>query len=120
MVLTHPQLNANQENLFQIQGVIDTWILHEGYSIFFDWKSNWLGPHMSSYSAAAMIDNAMEHRYDLQARIYQKAISTYLNSHEAISVQSGIYVYLRALEAIEWNYQQNQFVAINPYHSKPI
>lgn len=61
-----------------IKGVIDLFFTYEGKYYLLDWKTNWLGEDSSAYHPAALKQAMLDHRYDLQALIYKRAIQKYL------------------------------------------
>ncbi|TVP87498.1 MAG: exodeoxyribonuclease V subunit beta [Pseudomonadaceae bacterium] len=75
----YPRLGADQLNgLFK--GYIDLVFEHDGRYWVLDYKSNWLGPDASSYSAAEMYRSVQEHRYDLQYVFYVLALHRQLRA----------------------------------------
>ncbi|OXY82867.1 exodeoxyribonuclease V subunit beta [Oceanimonas doudoroffii] len=57
-----------------LKGFIDLVFEHEGRYYVVDYKSNWLGPEDEDYTQAAMIDQMIRHRYDLQYVLYVLAL----------------------------------------------
>jgi exodeoxyribonuclease V beta subunit len=43
-----------------------------------DWKTNWLGPDLTSYNQEQMHHAMREHDYYLQASLYREALMRYL------------------------------------------
>jgi exodeoxyribonuclease V beta subunit len=92
----------------QLSGVIDVLVrLPEGF-VFIDWKSNWLGEG-AVYQKSKALQNAKEHRYDLQALIYQTAIEESLLITEKQPLLGGLYVYLRGPVSLTWSAKKRAF-----------
>ncbi|MCC4263076.1 exodeoxyribonuclease V subunit beta [Oceanimonas baumannii] len=57
-----------------LKGFIDLVFEHEGRYYVVDYKSNWLGPDDADYTQAAMVEQVIRHRYDLQYVLYVLAL----------------------------------------------
>ncbi|WP_107851735.1 exodeoxyribonuclease V subunit beta [Oceanimonas marisflavi] len=57
-----------------LKGFIDLVFEHDGRYYVVDYKSNWLGPEDQDYTQAAMADQVIQHRYDLQYVLYVLAL----------------------------------------------
>ncbi|MEY3670214.1 MAG: Exodeoxyribonuclease beta chain, partial [Pseudomonadota bacterium] len=53
-----------------LKGFIDLVVAHHGRYFVLDYKSNWLGPTDADYSADALEQAVLEHRYELQYALY--------------------------------------------------
>jgi ATP-dependent exoDNAse (exonuclease V) beta subunit len=93
----------------QLSGVMDAIVRLPQGLVFIDWKSNWLGPGSNAYTPESLIQNALHHRYDLQARIYSQAIETSLLTAKKGPLLGGLYVYLRGSQPLVWNVALNRF-----------
>ena len=74
-----PQLEEARLN-GMLKGFIDLVFEHEGRYHVADYKSNWLGPDDAAYTAEAMRDAILEHRYDLQYALYLFALHRHLRA----------------------------------------
>ncbi|MDQ2868050.1 MAG: exodeoxyribonuclease V subunit beta [Verrucomicrobiota bacterium] len=89
-----------------IKGFVDLIFEHDGRFYIADWKSNWLGPSLASYTPES-IAAAMAHRfYELQASIYAVALHRYLRArlpdYDCDRHFGGaFYIFLRGVEAGE-------------------
>ncbi|CAN5706446.1 exodeoxyribonuclease V subunit beta [soil metagenome] len=61
-----------------MNGFIDLVVEHEERFYFIDWKSNWLGPNLASYTPAALRAEMQRHVYTLQLSLYTVALHRYL------------------------------------------
>ncbi len=68
-----PPLQADQLN-GMLKGFIDLVFEHEGRYYVADYKSNWLGPDDSHYTAARLQQAVLDARYDLQYSLYLLAL----------------------------------------------
>ena len=66
--LVQRQLNG------MLMGFADLVFEHQGRYWVLDYKSNWLGADDAAYDTGAMARSMAEHRYDVQAAIYQLAL----------------------------------------------
>ncbi len=87
-----------------LKGFIDLIFEHEGRYYVLDWKSNWLGEHVSDYTPENLHLAIMDHRYDLQYLIYTLALHRYLQSrivdYDYERHIGGVYyLFLRGIEA---------------------
>jgi len=57
-----------------LKGFIDLVVEHDGRYYVIDYKSNWLGPDDAAYTAAAMQDEILAKRYELQYVLYLLAL----------------------------------------------
>ncbi|MDB2384584.1 exodeoxyribonuclease V subunit beta [Endozoicomonas sp.] len=57
-----------------LKGFIDLTFEHNGQWYVLDYKSNWLGARMDSYSREQMTMAMIDHRYDLQYQLYSLAL----------------------------------------------
>ncbi len=91
-----------------LKGFIDLVFEHEGRYWVADYKSNWLGPDDSYYSAAAMQKAVLEKRYDVQYVLYLLALHRLLKARlpgyadDPISgyeqhVGGALYLFLRGI-----------------------
>ena len=83
-----PPLSPQQLN-GMLKGYIDLVFEHEGRYYVADYKSNWLGPADSDYSAQAMREAVLQHRYELQYVLYVFAL------HRLLRVRLPDYDYER-------------------------
>ncbi|MFV3330477.1 exodeoxyribonuclease V subunit beta [Pseudomonas sp. NY15437] len=74
-----PTLQANQLN-GMLKGFIDLVFEHEGRYYVADYKSNWLGADDEAYTATALREALLEHRYDLQYALYLFALHRLLQA----------------------------------------
>lgn len=72
--LTQVQLNG------LLSGFIDLVFEHDGAWYTLDYKSNHLAEDSAGYTAAAMADEMLHHRYDLQAALYLLALHRFLRA----------------------------------------
>lgn len=63
-----------------MKGFIDLIFEHQGKFYIVDWKSNWLGPNLESYSQAAMAFEMSRKFYNLQSSIYTVALHRFLRA----------------------------------------
>jgi exodeoxyribonuclease V beta subunit len=87
-----------------LKGFIDLVFEHDGRFHVADYKSNWLGPDDESYTADAMRDAILGHRYDLQYALYLFALHRFLRARlpgydYETHVGGAAYVFLRGLGA---------------------
>lgn len=87
-----------------LKGFIDLVFEHEGRYYVADYKSNWLGPDDDAYTADAMRDAILDHRYDLQYALYLFALHRFLRARLAgydyeTHVGGASYLFLRGLGA---------------------
>jgi len=84
-----------------IKGIIDFIFIYKNRYYIVDWKTNWLGTSLEAYSQENMKQSILEHRYDLQAKIYQEALRRYLNIIDARPFEEcyggTFYLYLRGM-----------------------
>jgi|GEM_PF-7050743 len=80
-----------------IKGVIDLVVEVQGRLYIIDWKSDWLGPDVSSYSHDALAAAMEQHDYHLQATLYKEALLKYC---QLVDKPYGaiLHVFLRGLE----------------------
>jgi exodeoxyribonuclease V beta subunit len=57
-----------------VKGFMDLVFEHEGRYFIVDYKSNWLGPDDTAYTASALREAVLRHRYDLQYTLYALAL----------------------------------------------
>ena len=57
-----------------LHGFIDLVARHDGRWYVIDYKSNWLGPDLASYSDAAIAESMRHHGYHLQYLLYLTAL----------------------------------------------
>ncbi|MFC4764940.1 exodeoxyribonuclease V subunit beta [Dyella koreensis] len=96
--LLRDQLNG------MLKGFIDLLFEHDGRYYVVDYKSNWLGPDASAYTAEAMRDSVLRERYDLQYAIYTLALHRQLRvrlpDYDYDRHIGGVlYLYLRGVDA---------------------
>jgi exodeoxyribonuclease V beta subunit len=87
-----------------LKGFIDLVLEHDGRFFVADYKSNWLGPDDAAYSAAAMRDAILAHRYELQYALYLLALHRLLKSRLPgydydRHVGGAVYLFLRGCRA---------------------
>jgi exodeoxyribonuclease V beta subunit len=87
-----------------MNGFIDLIVEHEERFYFIDWKSNWLGPNVSSYHAAAVRAEMQRHCYNLQLSIYTVALHRYLQVRKRgydyeQHFGGAFYIFLRGIDA---------------------
>ncbi|MBY5921041.1 exodeoxyribonuclease V subunit beta [Ferrimonas balearica] len=100
---SRPQLRPNQVN-GMLKGFIDLTFLHGGRYYVADYKSNYLGADERAYTAEAMRQAMLEHRYDLQAVLYTLALHRLLQARLPDydfdrHIGGGLYLFLRGLSA---------------------
>lgn len=86
-----------------MNGFIDLTLEHEGRFYVLDYKSNWLGPTARDYAPLALAQLMAQHRYDLQALIYQVALHRYLwlrlgTRYRSDLLGGALYVFVRGLD----------------------
>ena len=92
-----------------MKGFIDLVFLHNNRFYIADYKSNYLGPSPSDYTANALEIAMTEHRYDIQYLIYSLALHRFLASRlkeYSFGTHFGgiYYLFLRGMDP---DYQQN-------------
>lgn len=85
------------------KGFIDLVVEHQGRYYVVDYKSNWLGETEADYSAAAMNQCVLSHRYDLQYALYTLALHRLLklriSDYDYDSHMGGaVYMFLRGMQ----------------------
>jgi exodeoxyribonuclease V beta subunit len=98
-----PPLAPQQLN-GMLKGFIDLVFEHEGRYYVADYKSNWLGPGDSAYTAHAMREEVLRHRYELQYALYLFALHRLLRARLPDydydrHVGGAVYVFLRGASA---------------------
>jgi len=98
-----PNFNKTQAIRY-LKGFIDLVYEHDGQFYVADYKSNYLGDSIESYTVAAMQDSMTHSGYWLQAMLYMVAIHRYLKVRKAdyqIEKHLGgaVYLYLRGMSA---------------------
>lgn len=85
-----------------INGFIDVFVhTHHGESVVIDYKSNYLGSHISDYHQGKLNQVIAEHHYYLQALIYAIACARYLKTRQvSISKIAIRYLFLRGLDGM--------------------
>ena len=98
-----------------LKGFIDLVVAHNGRYFVLDYKSNWLGPTDADYSAEALDQAVLEHRYELQYALYLLALHRLLRSRIPDydydrHVGGAVYLFLRGLDgpAAGVHYQRPQ------------
>ncbi|MGA1253956.1 MAG: PD-(D/E)XK nuclease family protein, partial [Burkholderiaceae bacterium] len=98
-----------------LKGFIDLVAAHNGRYFVLDYKSNWLGPTDADYSADALEQAVLEHRYELQYALYLLALHRLLRSRIPDydydrHVGGAVYLFLRGLDgpAAGVHYQKPQ------------
>ncbi|MEN9765578.1 MAG: hypothetical protein RL397_1533 [Pseudomonadota bacterium] len=86
-----------------LKGFIDLVVTHNGRYFVLDYKSNWLGPTDADYSAEALNQAVVEHRYELQYALYLLALHRLLRSRIPDydydrHVGGAVYLFLRGLD----------------------
>jgi exodeoxyribonuclease V beta subunit len=85
-----------------VRGVIDLIFSHNKKYYLVDWKSNWLGENIESYSQDNLQGAMAENKYELQAELYKHAFMKYLklvDSRPFEEIFGGIYyLFLRGLD----------------------
>ncbi len=87
-----------------LKGFMDLVLEHEGRYYVVDYKSNWLGPDETAYTAASMDEAIRAHRYDLQYVLYLFALHRLLTSRLPDydydrHVGGAAYLFLRGIAA---------------------
>ncbi len=98
-----PPLAPQQLN-GMLKGFIDLVFEHEGRYYVADYKSNWLGPNDAAYTAHAMREEVLRHRYELQYALYLFALHRLLRARLPDydydrHVGGAVYVFLRGASA---------------------
>ncbi|MDO4637615.1 MAG: UvrD-helicase domain-containing protein [Lautropia sp.] len=98
-----PMLLADQLN-GMLKGFIDLVFEWEGCYYVLDYKSNWLGSSVESYSYERMLDAVLGHRYDIQYLFYLLALHRLLRSRIPDydydrHVGGAVYIFLRGVVA---------------------
>ena len=86
-----------------MNGFIDLIVEHEERFYLIDWKSNWLGPNVSAYSAAAVEAEMQRHFYTLQLCLYTVALHRYLRVRKTgydydQHFGGAFYIFLRGID----------------------
>lgn len=86
-----------------MNGFIDLIFEHEERFYFIDWKSNWLGPDLRAYHAAAIAAEMQRNFYTLQLCLYSVALHRYLRvrkpSYDFEQHFGGaFYIFLRGID----------------------
>ncbi|MEK8047531.1 exodeoxyribonuclease V subunit beta [Ideonella margarita] len=90
-----------------LMGFADLVFEHEGRYWVLDYKSNQLGPDGAAYTADALADAMVSHRYDVQAALYLLALHRLLQSRlgEAYvpsqHLGGAVYLFLRGIDGPE-------------------
>ncbi|TRO66959.1 UvrD-helicase domain-containing protein [Christiangramia sabulilitoris] len=101
-------IHCNTQNMAKsglLNGFIDLLLKHNGKYYILDWKSNYLGDHLSYYDGEEKMREAMnEGNYHLQYFIYSMALKNYLeqrlpNFNYERDFGGVIYIYLRGARA---------------------
>ncbi|WP_329740505.1 exodeoxyribonuclease V subunit beta [Dyella sp. A6] len=98
-----PPLSATLVNGL-LKGFIDLVFEHDGRWYVADYKSNWLGPDATAYTADAMRTSVLQARYDLQYAIYSLALHRQLRArlpdYDYDRHMGGVlYLFLRGVDA---------------------
>jgi exodeoxyribonuclease V beta subunit len=99
-----PALAPHQLNGL-LKGFIDLVAEHQGRYYVIDWKSNYLGPNDSHYTAATMEQALLEKRYDVQLGLYLLALHRHLAQRLGTDydydreVGGALFVFLRGVQA---------------------
>ncbi len=98
-----PALLANQLN-GMLKGFMDLVLAHEDRYYVADYKSNWLGTDAEAYTADAMLQSVLQHRYDVQYVLYTYALHRLLqqrlpNYDYERDVGGVLYWFLRGVDA---------------------
>lgn len=85
------------------KGFIDLVLEHQGRYYVVDYKSNWLGEQDADYTAAAMDECVLAHRYDLQYTLYIVALHRLLKVRIAdydydTHMGGAVYMFLRGMQ----------------------
>lgn len=103
---THPRAELLPDTLNgMFKGFIDLVFEYQGRYFVVDYKSNWLGEHDADYTQAAMIEQIVKHRYDLQYVLYLLALHRQLKlrlpDYDYDTHMGGaLYLFFRHPEAI--------------------
>lgn len=86
-----------------LKGFMDLVFEHDGRYYVADYKSNWLGPDESHYTAEQLDEAIRSHRYDLQYVLYLLALHRHLRTRLADydydrHVGGAVYWFLRGIE----------------------
>jgi exodeoxyribonuclease V beta subunit len=92
-----------------MKGFIDLVFQHQGKFYIVDWKSNWLGPDLRSYTHSEMAIEMEKKFYSLQLSIYTVALHRFLSArlpgYEYDRHFGGAYyIFLRGVEPTEPNH----------------
>lgn len=87
-----------------IKGFVDLIFERDGRFYIADWKSNWLGPTLASYTPESIGAAMAHHFYELQASIYAVALNRYLRARlpdydYERHFGGAFYIFLRGVEA---------------------
>lgn len=98
-----PPLQAGQLN-GMLKGFIDLVVEHDGRYYVVDYKSNWLGPDDAAYTPAAMADEILAKRYELQYVLYLLALHRLLRLRLPdydydTHIGGALYLFLRGSQA---------------------
>lgn len=98
-----PALQPTQLN-GMLKGFMDLVFEHNGRYYVADYKSNWLGPDASAYTAQAMRAEVLRSRYELQYTLYLLALHRLLRARLADydyerHIGGAVYLFLRGLDA---------------------
>lgn len=95
--------SSNSNSSGYIKGFFDLVFEHEGKIYLLDWKSNWLGTGLESYTESNLHVSMEENDYFLQAEIYYEAVKKYWRLFDKKPFEcifGGIaYLYLRGLNS---------------------
>ena len=112
-----PELALNGSQLAgMMHGFIDLIVMHNGQYYVADYKSNFMGTQLSDYQPKILVQNIMQHNYDVQAIIYSVALHRYLaktieNYNLETHFGGAVYLYLRGMSAQN---QSNEGAAVLP------
>ena len=98
-----PPLQAGQLN-GMLKGFIDLVVEHDGRYYVIDYKSNWLGPDDAAYTPAAMAEEILAKRYELQYVLYLLALHRLLKLRLPdydydTHIGGALYLFLRGSQA---------------------
>lgn len=90
----------NSQSNDRMQGYIDAIILIDKTVYVVDWKTNDNGPFYQAYSKKALSELMHHHHYDLQAQIYQNAVSKILQMEffQDYRLGGAIYIFIRGIQ----------------------
>jgi len=99
-----PLFNVKNSSQKYLTGVMDLLFVSNGKFFLLDWKSNWLD---DAYAPASLLRSMKEENYELQYRLYSKALLTWLagrtgKARKPAAYFGGVYyLFLRGMNGID-------------------